>query len=327
MILLVSRADDACTDMVQARLRQSGSSFFRFDIADLPGELGFTATVDTYVTRGLLSSRTAQCPLEDVTAVYYRRPRPFVIDEPDAERRATLLGEARHGFGGVLLALRAHWINHPARAADAEYKPWQLASARDAGLQVPQTIITNNATEAASFADGLGGIVVDKKIFVPLTRTDLGLTFEPAKTVSALDLRRDAARIGRTAHLFQEYVRKESDVRVTVVGSHAHAVRIRHDVDGILDWRTRLAAATLTETTVPDSVLRGIATYLRSFGLYYGAFDFAVTADDSWYFLECNPNGSWEWLPDPFRDQIVDNLADFLATTTQPERAGDRLRA
>jgi D-alanine-D-alanine ligase-like ATP-grasp enzyme len=52
-----------------------------------------------------------------------------------------------------------------------------------------------------------------------------------------------------------------------------------------------------------------MVAYLRAFGLIFGAFDFSVTPDGRWWFLECNPAGQWGWLTEetglPIADELV----------------------
>lgn len=67
-----------------------------------------------------------------------------------------------------------------------------------------------------------------------------------------------------------------------------------------------------TPVTVPDEVRRSVAAYLADFDLVFGAFDFAVTAEGRWFFLECNPGGQWAWQPAETTDAIADALADRL---------------
>ncbi|MEV6875354.1 hypothetical protein [Amycolatopsis sp. NPDC051128] len=46
------------------------------------------------------------------------------------------------------------WVNHPARLADAAYKPVQLATAARCGLNVPETAITNDPDVVRQFVKG-----------------------------------------------------------------------------------------------------------------------------------------------------------------------------
>ena len=51
---------------------------------------------------------------------------------------------------------------------------------------------------------------------------------------------------------------------------------------------------------------------LRDFNLSFGAFDFIVTPDDQWVFLEVNPNGQWLWIEMETGMKISDAISEAL---------------
>jgi D-alanine-D-alanine ligase-like ATP-grasp enzyme len=79
-----------------------------------------------------------------------------------------------------------------------------------------------------------------------------------------------------------------------------------------LDWRRRQDLMRCTPVEVPEAVACAAVAYLAELRLTYGAFDFAVTTDGDWYFLECNPNGQWAWQPAAATSAIARALADQL---------------
>lgn len=110
-------------------------------------------------------------------------------------------------------------------------------------------------------------------------------------------------------HLFQEIVPKAADVRTTVFGDRVFSVLIRSD---LLDWRDDFSAVTYDVIETPPAVRHLIERYMHAFGLVYGAFDFALTAEDEWIFLECNPSGQFAWMEPYTGLQLVSALADLL---------------
>ncbi|MGH4017452.1 MAG: MvdC/MvdD family ATP grasp protein [Pseudonocardiaceae bacterium] len=52
---------------------------------------------------------------------------------------------------------------------------------------------------------------------------------------------------------------------------------------------------------------------VKYFGISFGAFDFVITPDGSWVFLECNPSGAYGWLEETLDLPITSALADLLA--------------
>ncbi len=172
---------------------------------------------------------------------------------------------------------------------------------------MPSTVITNDPDEARMFAAHQPGGVVCK----PLWNTTYRVGGQPhsvwVREVGATDIT-DAVAV--CPHVFQARVSKEFDARVTAVGGQLFAVRI--DSPDI-DWRRRQDLMTCTSIDVPETVAQAAVAYLAEFGLNYGAFDFAVTAEGVWYFLECNPNGQWAWQPADTTRAIAHAITEQLA--------------
>ncbi|MGH4019723.1 MAG: hypothetical protein ACRDT0_10910 [Pseudonocardiaceae bacterium] len=90
----------------------------------------------------------------------------------------------------------------------------------------------------------------------------------------------DGDDIGLTAHLFQEYVQKKHDVRLTVAGDQFFAAAIHADSDEArIDWRSDYGSLRYEPVDTPDSMRRAVVALLRRLDLAFGAFDFTVTPE------------------------------------------------
>ncbi|MEV5376951.1 hypothetical protein AB0L26_13405 [Streptomyces nondiastaticus] len=118
--------------------------------------------------------------------------------------------------------------------------------------------------------------------------------------------------MSRCAHLFQAQVPKVADVRAVVVGERVFSARITAP-PGVVDWRSEYRNLVCEPVTCPEGIRGALVRFLAGFDLSFGAFDFAVTADDAWWFLECNPNGQWAWLQAAAGLPITNAIADLLA--------------
>ncbi|QFG23226.1 ATP-grasp ribosomal peptide maturase [Actinomadura sp. WMMB 499] len=306
-VLVVTRPDDVTADIVVAELNRRDVPVVRFDSAEFPHDLAFSAMIGGEGLRGRLSTGTRRAELGAVRSLYYRRPRGFAfpgLDEQDA-RFAVL--QARFGFGGVLASLpRCLYVNHPHAIADAEFKPAQLAVAADLGFVVPSTLITNEPERARTFAAEHGPVV-----YKPLRACPYRQGGE-ARTVWVAEVEPDEldGSIAATAHLFQTNVQATAHLRVTAIGDRLFSVRI--DSGDHVDWRYDYDALTYTDVETPSGLTRPIGAYLERFGLAFGCFDFALRADGTPVFLECNPNGQWAWLEDETGVCMTAALADLL---------------
>jgi ATP-grasp ribosomal peptide maturase len=312
--VIVTQPFDVTADYVVAELHKRGVPVFRCDPGDFPRSLTLTAELGEGWT-GRLHLPNRAVDLEDIGCAWYRRPTMF--DFPDALSAAEhrwVTAEARLGFGGVLAAL-PRWLNHPCGIARAEYKPLQLRYARTVGLTVPRTLITNDPHEARKFAKEY-----DVVVYKPLSSVGVyeqgqyRIVF--ANRVNADDI---TDTVSTTTHLFQEWVHKSYEVRVTVVDRDMFAVRIdAHSPAGAVDWRTDYDNLTYSVTAIPDTIRAKVSKLLELFGLRFAALDFIVTHEGGWVFLEANPNGQWAWLQDSTELPIAAAIADALTKGPRP---------
>ncbi|MER7703729.1 hypothetical protein ABTX81_12615 [Kitasatospora sp. NPDC097605] len=220
--------------------------------------------------------------------------------------------EARRGFGGLLSALPARWLPPPGRAADAESKPLQLRVAVECGLRVPRTLITNRPEAARQFAERMGGRPVVYKPFTPIRGTSGG---ESVAVYTSVLRPEDVGHpsIAATAHLFQEWVPKAYEVRLTVVGTRLFAAEIHAESDAArTDWRSDYDSLRYRVCAPPTEVADGVRRVLARLGLPYGAFDFVVTPSGAWVFLEVNPNGQYGFVEQATGLPITAAICDYL---------------
>jgi hypothetical protein len=200
---------------------------------------------------GVLDNGRRRLGLADVRSVYFRRPEEFRLPDGMSEAgRRFAAAQSRAGFVGVAVALPCLWINHPARDLDANHKPWQLAVARRLGLDPPRTIITNDPDAAREFAADLGSPVITKSLGAPVDT----VIIDPAD----LD---DSVRL--CTHMFQEWIDKAHEVRLTVVGGRFFPVEIHAGSPAArLDWRTAYESLTYKPTSIPDTVRERVRAFM-----------------------------------------------------------------
>src|SRR5205807_696694 len=134
-------------------------------------------------------------------------------------------GEATKGFGGLLRSFPTLWVSHPDAIAAAEWKPRQLAVAREEGFTIPRTLVTNSASEALTFVEEMGGRVIYKTLQHPFLfhRSSPDVKIIYSSLVTSELLKSNAEGIAATTNLFQQYIDKAYDVRVTVFGRRVFA--------------------------------------------------------------------------------------------------------
>lgn len=318
-VLVLSEELDPTVDRVVAAMTEQGVPVFRCDTGWFPARLTLRGTLEGERWTGALHTAHRQVDLEQVHAVWYRRPTAFTLppELPEAER-SHAIGEARFGLGGVLASLPAYWMNHPGHEADAVYKPRQLAAAARCGLAVPRTLITNDPAAVRTFAAGIAGPVVTKMLGSNIRVDEDRWRVAHTRLLTEGDLA-DLAGVEATAHLFQEWVDKAYEARVVAVDGQLFTVGIHAgSAAARIDWRADYGALRYTVQAPPPGVAAGLHRFMEVFGLSYAAFDFVIDPEGRWVFLECNPGGQYGWLEGHTGLPITAAIAGALARGGRP---------
>ncbi|MGH3586219.1 MAG: ATP-grasp ribosomal peptide maturase [Pseudonocardia sp.] len=314
-VLILTEDIDATADAMVRVLADRGVGVDRVNTAWFPTQMHVSARLRGGRWTGSITTPGRTIDLEAVTAVWYRAPRAYEFPaDLTAPERAHANLEAKYGLGGVLGSLPALWVNHPARLADAGYKPVQLVLAHDSGLRVPDSVITNEPGTVRRFAEVdrtvtkmLGSNSLTEEGVHKLSFTRIVGDSDPA---DLWDLR----GVETTTHLFQRWVPKHHEVRMTVIGRHMTAAAITaHSTDATIDFRADYDSLTYELVEPPDSVAAGVRRLMARMGLVYGALDFVVTPDGDWVFLEINAGGQYGFIEDATGAPLTEQLADLLA--------------
>jgi hypothetical protein len=248
--------------------------------------------------------------LNELHAVYWRRPRASIVDEEltQPELRRYAARSSRETIEGMVeqLALDCRVVDPPSRVARAGLKVLQLNLAARAGLNVPRTLVTNDPAQAAAFIqDGVEGLIVAK------SPADLPDFAAHTTCVHAADT--GALRsIRLTPIILQERIVGGPDLRITVIGRRlfgcAQMPRVGFDdVDCRADPTPHLTAF-----DPPPELRDGILAMQASLGLAFGAFDFKCDRSGVPYFLEVNPMGQWLFVEVATCHPIAEALARYL---------------
>ena len=104
----------------------------------------------------------------------------------------------------------------------------------------------------------------------------------------------------RAPCLFQEYVPKKLELRVTVIGDEIFAAEIhsQEHAETSVDWRNFDVDIPFRAVSLPPLVTERVLDFVKSYGLNFSAIDMIVTPDDRYVFIENNPNGQFIFVED-----------------------------
>ncbi|MFI6874951.1 ATP-grasp ribosomal peptide maturase [Streptomyces sp. NPDC050400] len=317
-VLVVAEQLDAAADMVVDQLNQREVPVIRFDAAGFPTTISLTAThqPDAGGWSGVLDDGRRAARLDDVRAVYWRRPaRPRIDDRVPEPYYTWAADQADAALLNLLATLPVRWLNNPHLDRIASHKPQQLVAAARCGLTVPRSIITNDPAAARAFAKHADAPVICKPVLGGRLDTGQGRPLMVATHPVGPDCIDDT--VATTAHYFQERIPKAFEVRLIAVGGRLFAATLHaHSEQAATDWRTDTTHLTYGTTTVPDQVAAGVHRFLASYRLAFAAFDFAVTPAGEWVFFENNPAGTWAWVESHTGLPIAAAHADYLQGAT-----------
>jgi glutathione synthase/RimK-type ligase-like ATP-grasp enzyme len=317
MIVVVSHTHDEHAAGVVGRLRSADHPVALVDTAAYPRDTTLSLHYGGAETHGVLTSDGHPIRVEEVGAVWWRRPQPYVLDpELDASASSFAFTECHEAISGMWHSLDAAWVNPPASDEVAHHKPLQLARAREVGLPVPRTLITNDPDEARAFVDSLGQGRTVYKTFVATEENWRETRLVRSDEVALLD----AVRLAPV--IFQEYVEAEADLRVTVMGDRLWSTQIVAGTGSYaVDYRMDMGAAEFSPTHLPDDVTEKLMLLMKRLDLVYGAIDLRRTADGEHVFLEVNPAGEWLFVEERTGQPLTAAMAGLLASLDKPAGA------
>lgn len=233
-------------------------------------------------------------------AVWFRRPRLPDRFEGAIDGDLPFLRNEWARFSGNLHALpglagEAMWVNPPEAAARAERKLVQLRAAQRVGLRFPETLMSCDPAEIRRFV-GRHGRVVYKPFQSHTWMDGSGRMFSSyARLVDAGALGEDDG-LRQCPGIFQQAIDKRHDVRVTMIGARAFALRLDAPArDGVVDWRAGSLAGEVEAAplVLPDDCVERLHALMRELDIVFGCIDLVAGADGELHFLEINQAGQF----------------------------------
>jgi len=317
MILVVTNRRDHTADFGVVEMQRRGVPYFRFNTEDFPHATRTSLRFNSEGISGDLVTTKGTVRLEDIHSVWFRRPLmptpAHEIVEPGARRFSC--AESLEYIEGLWKTMDCFWVSRPDRIRAAESKLLQLKLAQQLGFSIPSTLVTSDPSRAREFL-----AATEKVVYKPLTQGRV--EYQQQTMLLFTNVVRDiqASQLERVKYapcIFQEYVHKRFDLRVTVFGAEVFATEIHSQAtdDARDDWR-RAGARALAHRAhaLPEDVEARCVQLVKTLGLAFGAIDMVLTPRGQYVFLEINPNGQWAWIEQrtgqPMSRSLVDLLVD-----------------
>lgn len=291
------------------------------DPRHLFSELQASIFLDSSIPSSLVETNSGEVfNIFDVRSVWLRRhiePQPAVT-LPEWQRKVAK-SESSGALWSLYSCLEVPWMNNPhfSRRLIEQNKLLQMKEAAKAGLLIPCTIITSSLEELRAFSDKCGGKILIKPIKGYMFEEPSGkhrLIYSNIVTSEQLS-RRNVEKLFPPV-MAQEYVSKQIELRITVVGSNIFACAIHSQDSDVsrVDWRRYDLANVRHEVfELPLEIQESIMDLMSTWKLLYGAFDLIITPGGLYYFLEVNNAGQWGWIENLTKMPISETIAHVLA--------------
>ena len=318
-VLIVGQRPDPHIDAVEAQLEAIGARVLVLD-----RNSGDTCALDLGLGlhAGWVGVQGERTLLSDITSVWWRvKPSvPAEFSGGTAPIEETLTWSEWRNFLRSLPHFLSHarWVNPVAQNYEAAYKPMQLSFASELGFNIPDTLVTNDANEVLTLFESNDRVIYKtlSSFFIP--PDEMIYTNEVTQDL----IRDEAASISLAPGIFQGYVEKDHELRVTVIDETIFAVKIDSQAcdQTAIDWRHNQMTDMYAITKLSDEDERRLLSLHARLGLVYGAYDFIVRPDGTLVFVECNPGGQWLWLEHALDLPISSALTNSIVPADSPRK-------
>jgi hypothetical protein len=307
--LVLSSTIDYSSDLICAELEKRGLSYLRLN-RDRFSEYEIEYILQDDVMNLTLGGIHYSLYTRSLKSVYYRAP-VFLRTTGKAHTVEEQLKRSQWSafLRNLIIFDRATWINHPVSIYRAENKLYQLKTAKQCGMTVPETYVGNSLPHSI-IPDNM---YIAKSLDTALFYKDGNEMFTYSTMISGQELQ--CAEIKSAPIIIQEYLCDKTDIRVTFIGNRVFPVSITKNGKALIgDWRkSNKDNLEYIPIELPQILIEQLITLMNCLDLTFGGIDLAIV-DDTYYFIEVNPTGEWGWLTSSSKIPIDKAIVDYMVT-------------
>ena len=317
-ILIITNKDDIHADAVIARAkeRQFDNETIRINTEDFNRNC-LVSFKNFEFNVAIEDSNRSFCS-EEVKTVWYRRPSSIIVSQSGDEGVDLFIKQQTEATMRGLFFVTHHtakWVNPLPALHFARHKIPQLKIAQQVGFMVPDTLVTNSIEEVKSFF-AKHEVVCNKSLDEPCFSLEGKLhTYLTRKYSSFSEIEDAADSIALCPTLFQEYIEKDKDIRVVVMGDKVTAVAIESQENSLSHTDFRGCSPHLLKHTLhllPERIETLVRGFVKYYGLAFSSMDLVLDRNGNYYFIENNCNGQWLWLDYAAGTNLVDDMVTML---------------
>jgi len=295
-ILVITSSFDKTVDYLIEKF--SNIKFIRLNVDEIDGYKISVICNPKYIVSLKSLDYEIDNLFELIHSVYYRKLFLPNLENYDDKYHTYMQKEIYSFIVGLVDSFQGKVLTRPSILRKVENKIFQLKVSTDLGFLLPSSLISNDNNQVNKFNRSI-------TIAKPLAAGKLTNT----TAVHSNLITDNVEDIALTPIYFQEYIRKDYELRITLIKDTFYCVKII--ADNKIDWRDSEDNNLYELIDTPEVVKQECLDFLRACDLDFGAFDYIVS-NGKYYFLECNPNGQWLWLELKLGLDISKTIVDYL---------------
>jgi hypothetical protein len=314
-VLIITKSSDKTADHVISKMHERQVFDIRLNTDKFPEEcnIGLKFYGNDYFG---IKIRGEKLELKEINKVWLRRLlKPEVPEIQNLEARNFAEQEYDFCLRWFLNILPCNFFDKEDNLIRARNKFSQLFLAQKLGLKIPETLITNNCSDAKNFLTNFKDVIV-KTIAGYGVKKDGGfesiytnkMTIEKERFLNSLPL---------SPVCFQRDIEKKFELRITIVYPQIFTCRIdsQNTERTMVDWRRYdIKNTPHLIYDLPQDFGNKLLKMMEYYNIHFASFDVVVTPKNDMVFLEMNPNSQWVWIELltglPITDTLIDRLIE-----------------
>ncbi len=315
-ILLLSHPSDIHLAAVAEGLDIKGAPAVQWHTTDFPARSGESISFRQSELAVNVEGPELSIVSREFRTIWHRRPRSQPDDNILHPADRMFARQHCESFRRSLLRLLgpdAFWVNSPAASELASQKILQHHLALSCELEMPETLYSNAPDDIRHFIASQGGRVIFK-VLTGAPWSDGKTRYVSYAAVIGTEQLVEDEILRQTPSIFQAIVPKAYELRVTIMGRQVFTACVfsQETVQGKIDWRRSYREVAMAPGELPKGILENCFQLMQRLNIVFGCFDFIVTPDGRYVFLEVNEMGQFLFVEEYTDLPLLDAFCDFL---------------
>ncbi len=314
-ILIISYRDDPHTIIVSQALKEKGALPILWYQDEFILNQKIIQNIESSGEHTIKLYDNGIIDLQEIDVVWCRRLTPLQLptDINPLDKEFIEL-ENRIVMKSLWLSIgeSAKWVNPFTSFDISNSKILQLREAARIGLNIPETLITNDKVAIMDFIKKNEPSGTVYKPFSSAIWEENDSTHSCYSSQITPNSLPDEFIVSLTPGIYQNIVKKKHELRIVFFNEENIAIKINNSQ--VLDWRTiHSLNHLLSPIALPKDIEKKCILLMKKLNIVFGCFDFIVTPENEYIFLEVNEMGQFLWMEEALPSlQLLNKFCDFL---------------